>query len=76
MREPLTDEERAALSEERIVSALETLDAAFGAFLLGMSGAVQADPTMAMSEAKRNLIALTGSLHGTKAWRRMLALDE
>jgi len=58
------------LSEERIKLACETLTRAFGQFLHGAAPAVGGDGALAMSEAKRNLIALTQTLHGREAWER------
>lgn len=62
------------LSVERLRLARETLTAAFRAVRDGFPGAIDADPEMAFSEAKRNLTALTGWKHGTEAWEA--ALDE
>jgi len=66
------------LSYQRIVEARQTLTAAFRAvYDDGFPGAIEAkDPAAVFAEAKRNLAALTGWLHGDEAWQRQLKEDE
>jgi len=65
------------LSLERMRQTRETLTAAFGMTIRGeFSGAIEArDPAGCFSEAKRNITALIGVLHGQKAWKDTLDGD-
>jgi hypothetical protein len=64
------------LSFQRIQQARETCRAAFKVFIKqpGWS-AVGGDGAEAMSEARRNLAALTKGVHGPEAWEQMLEMD-
>lgn len=71
MSDDVTD---AALSPERIEQARETLTEAFRLLLARkVVGAIEArDAAGAMTEAKRNLTAIAGELHGREVWEKML----
>lgn len=65
------------LSYERIREARQTLTAAAHYLWKYGGGAAieQSDPDGVFIEAKRNLTALTGRVHGHDAWERMLEED-
>lgn len=65
------------LSYMRIMEARETLSEAFGKCYGDepFPGAVDADPSMAFSEAKRNLGTLISWLHGEEMFEIMLKQD-
>jgi len=58
------------MDEQEIKTCVESLNKAAGLFLSGTPAAREGDGFGAMTEAKRNLIALVQSLHGDDAWRR------
>lgn len=65
-----------ALSLERMTQARETLTEAAHAVHRGeLEGAVDGDGFGSLIEAKRNLTAMIGHLHGNEAWERVLDGD-